>query len=343
MSISEQNDLIIPASKISTLTQGNFVGTVSDNFGQEIQEKRFFAKILINGKEIKEEESLYRPLPTMYSFDTPNVALDIREGLIDFLTEADNYMADVLLRLNDMPCLADIREFPNDKSIDVKKFINMVFTPDGSKKPRMTGFLKKEAAKYKKAVMIHEGELHAAIAKMHSEQYENNPKEEIDGIRKSLLASIDKFRNESMKEWFDAESSSAADKVPYKGRSLGEHLKEYKSYVASLDNKAYPEDVMEETKKYVSFMQHLFERFISLESKMQQSRDDKMKSVLDKNSDKVRSDIKDLIKRQLQNLYFEHHDDLWTRRLKANKLKEIDELMRIGLQEEAERLMAEQE
>ena len=69
---------------------------------------------------------------------------------------------------------------------------------------------------------------------------------------------------------------------------------------------------------------------------MQQIRDDKMKSVLDKNSDKVRSDIKDLIKRQLQNLYFEHHDDLWTRRLKANKLKEIDELMRIGLQEEAE-------
>lgn len=343
VSISEQNDLIIPASKISTLTQGNFVGTVSDNFGQEIQEKRFFAKILINGKEIKEEESLYRPLPTMYSFDTPNVALAIREKIIDFLSDPDNYMADVLLRVNDMPSMADIREFPNDKSIDVKKFINMVFTPDGAKNPRMTGFLKKEAAKYKKAVMIHEGELHAAIAKMHSEQYENNPKEELDGIRKSLLASIGKFRNDSMKEWFDAESSPIADKVPYKGKTLDEHLKEYKRYVESLDRKAYPEDVMDQTKKYVTFMQHLFERFISLESKMQQIRDDKMKSVLDKNSDKVRSDIKDLIKRQLQNLYFEHHDDLWTRRLKANKLKEIDELVRIGLEEEAERLMAEQE
>ena len=65
VSISEQNDLIIPASKISTLTQGNFVGTVSDNFGQEIQEKRFFAKILIDGKEIKEEEEIeWRPRRT---------------------------------------------------------------------------------------------------------------------------------------------------------------------------------------------------------------------------------------------------------------------------------------
>ncbi len=343
VSISEQNDLIIPASKISTLTQGNFVGTVSDNFGQEIQEKRFFAKILINGKEIKEEESLYRPLPTMYSFDTPNVALAIREKIIDFLSDPDNYMADVLLRVNDMPCLADIREFPNDKSIDVKKFINMVFTPDGAKKPRMTGYLKKEAAKYKKALMIHDGELQSVIARMHSERYENNPSEELDRIKKELLSSIGKFRNESMKEWFDAESSPIADKVPYKGKTLDEHLKEYKRYVESLDRKAYPEDVMDQTKKYVTFMQHLFERFISLESKMQQIRDDKMKSVLDKNSDKVRSDIKDLIKRQLQNLYFEHHDDLWTRRLKANKLKEIDELVRIGLEEEAERLMAEQE
>lgn len=343
VSISEQNDLIIPASKISTLTQGNFVGTVSDNFGQEIQEKRFFAKILINGKEIKEEESLYRPLPTMYSFDTPNVALAIREKIIDFLSDPDNYMADVLLRVNDMPCMADIREFPNDKSIDVKKFINMVFTPDGAKKPRMAGYLKKEAAKYKKALMIHDGELQSVIARMHSERYENNPSEELDRIKKELLSSIGKFKNESMKEWFDAESSPIADKVPYKGKTLDEHLKEYKRYVESLDRKAYPEDVMDQTKKYVTFMQHLFERFISLESKMQQIRDDKMKSVLDKNSDKVRSDIKDLIKRQLQNLYFEHHDDLWTRRLKANKLKEIDELVRIGLEEEAERLMAEQE
>ena len=90
MSISEQNDLIIPASKISTLTQGNFVGTVSDNFGQEISEKRFFAKLLINGEKIKEEESLYRPLPTMYSFDTPGVCLRIRRELIDFLSDPDN-------------------------------------------------------------------------------------------------------------------------------------------------------------------------------------------------------------------------------------------------------------
>ena len=53
--------------------------------------------------------------------------------------------------------------------------------------------------------------------------------------------------------------------------------------------------------------------------------------------------IKELIKRQLQDLYFNHHDDLWYRRLKANKLKEVDELVRIGLQEEAEKLMEDSE
>lgn len=343
VSISEQNDLIIPASKISTLTQGNFVGTVSDNFGQEIQEKRFFAKILIDGKEMKEEESLYRPLPTLYSFDTPNVALKIKEQLTDFLSESENYMADVLLTLAEMPNLASFREYPNDKSIDVKKFINMVFTPDGSRIPRMVGYLKKEAEKYKKALMIHEGELQAAISKMHNEKYENNPSSELLVIKKSILASLDKFRNESMKDWFDAESSDIAERVAYKGRSLAYHLNDYKDHINKVNDKVFPEDLMEDTRKYIGYMRSLFERFISLESQMQKIRDDKMKSVLDKNSDKVRTDIKDLIKRQLQNLYFHHHDDLWTRRLKANKLREIDELMKIGLQEEAERLMSEEE
>lgn len=343
ISISEQNDLIIPASKISTLTQGNFVGTVSDNFGQEIKEKRFFAKILIDGKEIKEEESLYRPLPTMYSFDTPNVAMEIRDLLIDFLSDPDNYMANVILQKAEMPCLSNVREFPNDKSIDVKKLINMVFTPDGSKKPRMVGYLKNFASKCKKSLMIHEGEIQASISKMRTPKYEENPSSVLEIVKNEIFASMDKFQNESMKEWFDAESSNIAQEITYKSEPLEQHLKEFRKYISKLNKNIYPEDAMDEAKRYVEFMRTLFERFISLESRLQKIRDDKMKSVLDKNSENVRNDIKELIKRQLQNLYFNHHDDLWFRRLKANKLKEIDELMKIGLQDEAERLMALEE
>lgn len=337
VSISEQNDLIIPASKIATLTQGYFVGTVSDNFDQEIEEKRFFAKIRIDTDKIKEEESLYRPLPTMYSFDTPNVAIELRDKLIDFLSDPDNYMANVLLKRADMPTLNEVREFPNDKSIDVKKFINMVFTPDGSKKPRMAGYLKNVAEKWKKAVMVHEGELHSAITKMFSSAYEDNPEEVLRKVKSEIMVSLDKLQSETMKDWFEAENSNSAKSVEYKCKTIGEHISAYKKSVNSLKANAYPENVREDAVRYIAYIRSTLDRLISLESDMQQIRDDKMRSVLEKNSAKVRSDIKDLIQRQLQNLYF-NHEELWLRRLHANKLKEKDELVRIGLEEEAERL-----
>ena len=38
-SISTQMDSLIPASKISNLTQGMFVGAVADNFDERIEQK----------------------------------------------------------------------------------------------------------------------------------------------------------------------------------------------------------------------------------------------------------------------------------------------------------------
>ena len=45
-SISTQLDSLIPASKISTLTQGMFVGAVADNFDERIEQKIFHAEIV---------------------------------------------------------------------------------------------------------------------------------------------------------------------------------------------------------------------------------------------------------------------------------------------------------
>lgn len=45
-SISTQMDSLIPASKISNLTQGMFVGAVSDNFDERIEQKIFHAEIV---------------------------------------------------------------------------------------------------------------------------------------------------------------------------------------------------------------------------------------------------------------------------------------------------------
>jgi hypothetical protein len=47
-SISTQLDSLIPASKISNLTQGMFVGSVSDNFDERIEQKIFHAEIVVD-------------------------------------------------------------------------------------------------------------------------------------------------------------------------------------------------------------------------------------------------------------------------------------------------------
>ncbi len=68
MSISTQLDSLIPASKISTLSQGMFVGAVTDDFGQEIEQKIFHCKIKVDVKAVKAEEKLYKDIPVITSF-----------------------------------------------------------------------------------------------------------------------------------------------------------------------------------------------------------------------------------------------------------------------------------
>ena len=46
--ISTQMDSLIPASKISNLIQGMFVGTVSDNFDERIERKIFYEEIVVD-------------------------------------------------------------------------------------------------------------------------------------------------------------------------------------------------------------------------------------------------------------------------------------------------------
>lgn len=62
-SISTQMDSIIPASKISTLTQGTFVGAVADNFDQQIERKLFHAEIVVDAEKVKQETKKYIPIP----------------------------------------------------------------------------------------------------------------------------------------------------------------------------------------------------------------------------------------------------------------------------------------
>ena len=67
-SINTQLDSLIPASKIANLSQGTFVGAVSDNFGEKIDQKIFHAEIIVDHAKVSAEEKDYRKIPIINEF-----------------------------------------------------------------------------------------------------------------------------------------------------------------------------------------------------------------------------------------------------------------------------------
>ena len=67
-SISTQLDSLIPASKIGNLTQGMFVGAVSDNFDERIEQKIFHAEIVVDVTKVAAETKAYQPIPVIAEF-----------------------------------------------------------------------------------------------------------------------------------------------------------------------------------------------------------------------------------------------------------------------------------
>ena len=63
-----QMDALIPPSKISGLTQGMFVGSVSDNFNERIEQKIFHCEIVVDAEKVKREEKAYKKIPVITDF-----------------------------------------------------------------------------------------------------------------------------------------------------------------------------------------------------------------------------------------------------------------------------------
>ena len=72
-SINTQMESLIPASKISTLTQGMFVGAVADNFNERIEQKIFHCEIVVDAEKVKREEQAYKPIPVITVVDAEKV------------------------------------------------------------------------------------------------------------------------------------------------------------------------------------------------------------------------------------------------------------------------------
>ena len=66
--ISTQLDSLIPASKISNLSQGEFVGSVCDNFDEKINQKIFHAEIIVDNEQVAAETKVYRKIPVITDF-----------------------------------------------------------------------------------------------------------------------------------------------------------------------------------------------------------------------------------------------------------------------------------
>ena len=80
-SISTQMDSLIPASKISNLTQGMFVGAVSDNFDERIDQKIFHAEIVVDVAKVSAETKAYQPIPMIADFTNENGSESLRETI----------------------------------------------------------------------------------------------------------------------------------------------------------------------------------------------------------------------------------------------------------------------
>ena len=80
-SISTQLDSLIPASKISNLTQGMFVGAISDNFDERIEQKIFHAEIVVDSAKVSVEMKAYQPIPIIAEFTNEDGSDNLKETI----------------------------------------------------------------------------------------------------------------------------------------------------------------------------------------------------------------------------------------------------------------------
>ena len=106
-SINTQMESLIPASKISTLTQGMFVGAVADNFNERIEQKIFHCEIVVDAEKVKREEQAYKPIPVITDFTDADgndrMKEMIQENYNRIKAEVRQIVADELQRIQSDP------------------------------------------------------------------------------------------------------------------------------------------------------------------------------------------------------------------------------------------------
>ncbi|ALR29225.1 conjugal transfer protein TraG [Chryseobacterium sp. IHB B 17019] len=108
-SISTQLDSLIPASKISTLTQGVFVGAISDNFDERIEQKIFHAEIVVDSGKVAAESKIYKKIPQIAKFldaqGQDNMKQEIEDNYRQIKSDIMTIITDELERIKNDPDL----------------------------------------------------------------------------------------------------------------------------------------------------------------------------------------------------------------------------------------------
>ena len=118
-SINTQMDSLIPPSKISGLTQGMFVGSVSDNFNERIEQKIFHAEIVVqkifhaeivvDSAKVDAEMKRYEPIPVIADFTDADgndiMEQTIRDNYNRIKDEVKQIVRDELERIKNDPTL----------------------------------------------------------------------------------------------------------------------------------------------------------------------------------------------------------------------------------------------
>ena len=117
-SINTQLDFLIPASKISNLSQGTFVGSVADNFGEEIDQKIFHSRIIVDSAKVNAETKAYKKIPIVNEFKDEN-GNDIMQEQIErnysrIKDEVEQIVQDEMARIKADPELRK-RLLPDEK------------------------------------------------------------------------------------------------------------------------------------------------------------------------------------------------------------------------------------
>ncbi|MFV8326888.1 conjugal transfer protein MobC [Flavobacterium sp. ZS1P14] len=124
-SISTQLESLIPASKISTLTQGMFVGAVSDNFDERIEQKIFHAEIVVDNEKVAAETKTYQKIPEILSFVNEQgedmMKAEIEANYKQIKQDIIGIVSDEIERIKNDPDLQHLVPKTNDKKGDTTK------------------------------------------------------------------------------------------------------------------------------------------------------------------------------------------------------------------------------